>query len=204
MVILASKKYTTLNNISELKFLDFPGILRQNDNTQKDFFWPGMPFVKFDDFCLIPGQLEIMWWVKMLRNLVYNLRTRWFYEWKYNMTYFSKSSHEIPWHFPDICPFSEFPWHFFKFPDKSLTLKKYFFPWLFPDAWQPWTALTSTVEFHSWTLGHCCSGAHQTIGLAAVRVVSLANGRVTSSSVGERRDIVFIMFVFWFAPFSHG
>ena len=46
----------------------------------------------------------------------------------YNMTYFSKSSHEIPRHFPDICPFSEFPWHFFKFTDNSLTLKKYFFP----------------------------------------------------------------------------
>ena len=42
--------------------------------------------------------------------------------------------------------------------------------------------------------------------LAAVRAVILANGRVTSSSVGERRDIVFIMFMFWFAPlkFSHG
>ena len=46
----------------------------------------------------------------------------------YDTTYFSKSQHEIPWLFPDINPFSEFPWHYFKFPDNSLTLKKYFFP----------------------------------------------------------------------------
>ena len=37
VVNLASKKYTTLN-ISELEFLEFPGILRQNDKTQKTFF----------------------------------------------------------------------------------------------------------------------------------------------------------------------
>ena len=78
VVIPASKEYATWN-IFELKFLDFPWILRQNDNTQI-FFWPGMPFVKYDDFCLIAGQLEIMLWVKMIRSLVYNLRTRWFYE----------------------------------------------------------------------------------------------------------------------------
>ena len=46
----------------------------------------------------------------------------------YDTTYFSKSQHEIPWLFPDINPFSEFPWHYFKFPDNSLTLKKIFFP----------------------------------------------------------------------------
>ena len=57
-VILAPKKYTTLN-IFELKFLDIPGILRQNDNTHR-FFWPWMPVVKFDDICLIPVQLEMM------------------------------------------------------------------------------------------------------------------------------------------------
>ena len=50
-------------------------------------------------------------------------------------------------HFPDICPFSEFPWHFFKFPDNSLTLKKYFFPWLFPDVWQPWVCWSSINSF---------------------------------------------------------
>ena len=33
VIVLASKKYTTLN-IFKLKFLDFPGILRQNDNTK--------------------------------------------------------------------------------------------------------------------------------------------------------------------------
>ena len=55
----------------------------------------------------------------------------------YDTTYFSKSQHEIPWLFPDINPFSEFPWHYFKFPDNSLTLKKLIFPWLFPDTWQP-------------------------------------------------------------------
>ena len=60
----------------------------------------------------------------------------------YNMTYFSKSLHEIPWHFPDIGPFAEFPWHFFKFPDNSLTLKKLIFPWL------PWRV--ATLYFHSW------------------------------------------------------
>ena len=36
VVILDSKKYTTLN-ISNLEFLDFAGILRQNDKTQKTF-----------------------------------------------------------------------------------------------------------------------------------------------------------------------
>ena len=36
VVILASKKYATLN-ISELEFLDFPGILRQNGKTQRLF-----------------------------------------------------------------------------------------------------------------------------------------------------------------------
>ena len=35
---------------------------------------------------------------------------------------------EIPWHFPDICPFPEFRWWFLKFPDHSLTLKNNFFP----------------------------------------------------------------------------
>ena len=33
----------------------------------------------------------------------------------YDITYFSKSLQYMK--FPDICPFSEFPWHFFKFPD---------------------------------------------------------------------------------------
>ena len=76
------------------------------------------------------------------------------------MTYFSKSLHEIPWHFPDIGPFAEFPWHFFKFPDNSLTLKKLIFPWLFPDVWQPciftpdniwWGGdYIVTLYFHPW------------------------------------------------------
>ena len=64
----------------------------------------------------------------------------------YDMICFLKSILEIPWHFPDICPFSEFPWYFLKFPDNSLTLKKYFFPWLFPDAWQPCYRYPSSFE----------------------------------------------------------
>ena len=82
-----------------------------------DFFWPGMPFVIFDDFCLIPEQLEIMLWVKMMRSLVYNLRTRWFYEWKLHDVLFKiltwnsltfplfricLTFFQIPWQFPDL------------------------------------------------------------------------------------------------------
>ena len=44
--------------------------------------------------------------------------------------------------------------------------------------------------------GHCRPGAYQTIGLAADRAVILADGRFTRSSVGERRDVVFVLFVF--------
>ena len=36
ILVLASKKYTTFN-ISELEFLDFPGILRQHDTAQRLF-----------------------------------------------------------------------------------------------------------------------------------------------------------------------
>ena len=45
--------------------------------------------------------------------------------------------HKIPWLFPDFPPFKDFPWLFTEFPDFSLTLKNIFFPWLFPDRWQP-------------------------------------------------------------------
>ena len=40
--------------------------------------------------------------------------------------------------FPDFCINSKIPWQISKFPDNSLTLKKYFFPWLFPWPWTPW------------------------------------------------------------------
>ena len=93
-----------------------------------------MTFVKFDDFCLIPGQLEIMWWVKMLRSLVYNLRTRWFLWMKIKTWHTFQNPHMK---FPDIsltfAPFQNFPdifsnsltipwpWKNIFFPDFSLT-----------------------------------------------------------------------------------
>ena len=56
--------------------------------------------------------------------------------------------------FPDICPSSEFPWQFFKFPDNFLTLKKYIFPDFsmtrgnpaishFSTAWSKWSYQSS-------------------------------------------------------------
>ena len=68
----------------------------------------------------------------------------------YNMTYFSKSLNEIPWHFPDICPFTKFPWHFFKFPDNSLTLKKNIFSLTFP--WR-----VATLQRREWILDELCN-----------------------------------------------
>ena len=136
VVILASKKCNTLN-ISGLEFLDFPGILRQNDKTPRLFltwnaicqiWWllldtrtTGNYVMSQDDKFSLQFENQVILWMKIVT---------WYT--------FPNFLHEIPWHFPDVCPFSKFPWHFFKFPDNSLTLKKSFFPLLFPDLWQPW------------------------------------------------------------------
>ncbi len=40
--------------------------------------------------------------------------------------------------FPDNFKNVNFPWQIIKFSDISLTLNKYFFPWLFADMWQTW------------------------------------------------------------------
>ena len=136
VVILASKKCNTLN-ISGLEFLDFPGILRQNDKTPRLFltwnaicqiWWllldtrtTGNYVMSQDDKFSLQFENQVILWMKIVT---------WYT--------FPNFLHEIPWYFPDVCPFSKFPWHFFKFPDNSLTLKKSFFPLLFPDLWQPW------------------------------------------------------------------
>ena len=44
-----------------------------------------------------------------------------------------KSENRIPWLFTDFDSIKDFPWLFKKFPDLSLTLKSFAFPWLFPD-----------------------------------------------------------------------
>ena len=74
----------------------------------------------------------------MIRSLVYNLRTRWFYKWKLWHDILFKihitwNSLIFPWHLPLFrisLTFFKIPW---QFPD----LEKIFFSWLFPDAWQP-------------------------------------------------------------------
>ena len=108
-------------NITELESLDFPRILRQSY-----IFEPGMPLCQIWWLLHDTRTTRIMLRVKMLRSLAYTLRTSCFRDENYGTTYFSKSQHEIPWLFPDICPFSKFSWHYLKFPD----LEKIKFPWL--------------------------------------------------------------------------
>ena len=120
-----------------------------------DFFWPGLPFVNFDEFCLIPGQLEIMLCVKIIRSLSYNLRTRWFYEWKlWHDTLFkihTWNSLTFPWHLPLFrisLTFFKIPW---QFPD----LEKIFFSLTFP-----WCVVALTLfptennEHYTWIRTH--------------------------------------------------
>ena len=93
----------------------------------QDFLWPVLPFVNFDEFCLIPGQLEIMLCVKMIRILAYNSRSRWFYEWKlwHNILFkiLTWNSLTFPWHLPLFRISLTFPWPWKNkfFPDFSLT-----------------------------------------------------------------------------------
>ena len=46
----------------------------------------------------------------------------------YDMIYFLKSIHEIPWYFPDICPLFRISLTFYKIPWQFPDLEKYFFP----------------------------------------------------------------------------
>ena len=126
----------------------------------QDFFWPGLPFVNFDEFCLTPGQLEMMWCVKMIRSLAYNLRTKWFYEWKLWHDILFKihtlNSLTFPWHLPLFrisLTFFQIPW---QFPD----LEKINFSLTFP--WRVATLLLKaistgpdpTISPHSWNFTH--------------------------------------------------
>ena len=45
---------------------------------------------------------------------------------------------QIPWLFPDFPSPYYFPWPSTKFPDFSLSWKKFHFPDIFPWPWQPW------------------------------------------------------------------
>ena len=53
---------------------------------------------------------------------------------------FCFSSFDTSWKFQNSLTFEQtfiFPWHNIKFPDNSLTLKNFKFPWHFPDAYEP-------------------------------------------------------------------
>ena len=137
-VTFASKKYITLN-ITELESLDFPRILRQNYNTWKIFSSMECHYVKFDDFCMMPGQLEIILWVKMLGSSIYTLRISCFYEWKlWKDTLFkipTWNSLTFPWHLPlfriSLTSF-QIPW---QFPDLEKMKFSLTFPWRVATLW---------------------------------------------------------------------
>ena len=48
-----------------------------------------------------------------------------------------KPENRIPWLLTDFDNINDFPWLFKKFPDFSLTLIMFVFPWLFPDRGNP-------------------------------------------------------------------
>ena len=134
VVILASKKYATLN-ISELEFLDFPGILRQNGKTQR----------LFSDL-----ECQIWWLLLDARTTVNNVSSQ--DDKKLSLQFDNQMISWIKiitWHtfqnpymkFPDIsltfAPFQNFPDIF----SNSLTIP---WPWkniFFPDVWQPCDSL---------------------------------------------------------------
>ena len=86
-------------------------------------------------------------WLVIIQGLFLILR---FWELVPNITFFLCNSqvlnyhepqgqlYKIPWLFHDFSINYRIPWLLMKFPDFSLTLKNLFFPWLFPDLWQPW------------------------------------------------------------------
>ena len=59
----------------------------------------------------------------------------------------NKPENRIPWLLTDFDNIKDFPWLLKKFPDFSLTLKIFVFPWLFPDIFQSGTFLNVLGHF---------------------------------------------------------
>ena len=118
-LIFASKKYIILN-ITELEYLDFPRIWGQNYNTWR-IFQAWNTIMSNSMTYMIPGQLDIILWVKMLRSLVYTLTTSCFCEWKL--------WYDIPFKIPTWNSLTS-PWHS---PLFRISLTLFQIPWQFPD-----------------------------------------------------------------------
>ena len=63
---------------------------------------------------------------------------------------FSFTLCEIPWRFSSILPNVKISWHFVKFPDNFLTLRKFISPWHFPNGYEHYndvimSAITSQI-----------------------------------------------------------
>ena len=131
-VIFASKKYIT-SNITELASLDFPMIWGKNVIFEI-IFKPGTPFCQIW-WLLHDTRItgKIILWVKISRSLVYTLRKRCFYEWKWWYDILFKiqiwNSLTFPWHLPRFrisLTIFQIPW---QFPDLEKIRFSLTFPW---------------------------------------------------------------------------